>query len=123
MIKISPEQRAYKRIRKLCEDLDYNVYDRVPDDATFPFVIIGEQFSQRVRDHKEHTVKDVQTTIHIWHNDWKQRGTVSRMIRELEIEIMREFGVEGEDISTQIILDNTTGTDMYHGIVEPDIRM
>ena len=114
----------YSKLRRICDELGYSVYDYVADSqAEFPFVVLGEQFSQTVREHKEYTAKDVQTTIHVWHNDWRQRGTVSKMLREIELAIVREFGVDGEDVSTQILPDDTTGTALYHGILETDIRI
>ena len=124
MVRISPEQKVYGRLRRICDELGYSIYDYVADSqAEFPFVVLGEQFSQTIREHKEYTVKDVQTTIHVWHNNWRQRGTVSKMLREIELAIVREFGVDGEDISTQILPDDTTGTALYHGILETDIRI
>ena len=114
----------YTKLRRICDELGYTVYDYVADsEAEFPFVVLGEQFSQTVREHKEFTTKDVQTTIHVWHNDWRQRGTVTKMLREIELSIVREFGIDGEDISTQILPDDTTGTALYHGILETDIRI
>lgn len=124
MIHISPEQKVFTQLRKIIElELGYSVYDYTPKSAEYPFVLLGESFSQNIRLHKESTNKDIQTTIHVWHNDWKQRGTVSKMMREIELSIIREFGVQGENIATQILPDNSTGSNLLHGILETDIRI
>lgn len=124
MIQISPEQRIYTELRKNIDlELGYSVYDYLPQAAKYPFVVLGEQFSQNVRTNKSKRNKDVQTTVHVWHNDWKKRGTLSDMMSEIELSIIREYGVDGEDISTQILPDNSTGSDLLHGILETDIRI
>ena len=124
MIHISPEQKVYGQIRKACElELGYLVYEHVPGDTDYPYVLLGEQFSQNIRTNKDKRNKDVQTTVHVWHNNPKQRGTVSSMLREIELAIIREYGVDGEDIAIQIMPDNSTGSDLFHGILETDIRI
>ena len=124
MIHISPEQKVYGQLRKsIATELGYSVYDYLPSSAEYPFVVLGEQFSQSVRTNKDRRNKDIQTTIHVWHNDWRQRGTVSAMLREIELAVIRDYGVDGENISIQIITDNSTGSDLLHGILETDIRI
>ena len=113
----------YSKLRRICDELGYLVYEHVPGDTDYPYVLLGEQFSQNVRTNKDRRNKDVQTTVHVWHNNPKQRGTVSAMLREIELAIIREYGVDGEDISTQILPDNSTGSDLLHGILETDIRI
>ena len=55
MIQISPEQRIYTTIRRICDELGYSVYDYLPDSkAEFPFIVLGEQFSQNFREHKDY---------------------------------------------------------------------
>ena len=124
MIQISPEQRIYATLRKLIDlELGYSVFDYVPDNVGYPFVVLGEQFSQPFREHKDGRNKYVQTTVHVWHNDWRQRRTLSNMMHNIELAIIREFGVDGEDISVQMLPDNSTGSDLYHGILETDIKI
>ena len=45
------------------------------------------------------------------------------MLREIELAVIRDYGVDGENISIQIITDNSTGSDLLHGILETDIRI
>ena len=124
MIQISPEQRIYTTIRRICDKLGYSVYDYLPDSkAEFPFIVLGEQFSQNIREHKSYLNKQTQITVHFWHNDWRKRGSLTKMMHNVELGIMNEFKVNGEDISTQMLPDNSTGSNLYHGILETDIRI
>ena len=124
MIQISPEQRIYTTIRRICDELGYSVYDYLPDSKEeFPFIVLGEQFSQNIREHKSYLNKRTQVTVHFWHNEWRERGSLTKMMRDVELGIINEFKVNGEDISTQILPDNSTGSNLYHGILETDIRI
>jgi len=124
VIQISPEQRIYAQIRRICKELGYSVYDYLPDGkAEFPFIVLGEQFSQNFREHKDYYNKQTQITAHFWHNDWRKRGSLTKVMRDVELGIMNEFKVNGEDISTQILPDNSTGSNLWHGILETDIRI
>ena len=124
MIQISPEQKIYTQIRRICDELRYSTYDYLPDSkAEYPFVVLGEQFSQNIREHKDYLNKRTQITVHFWHNDWRKRGSLTKMMRNVELGIIREFKVNGEDISMQILPDSSTGSDLLHGILETDIRI
>jgi len=124
VIQISPEQKIYTQIRRICDELGYSVYDYQADSqAEFPFVILGEQCSKPFREHKDGRSKQVQTTIHVWHNDWRRRGTVSQIMREIELKVIDRFGVPAENINMQIIADDTTGSNLWHGILETDIKI
>ena len=124
MIQISPEQKIYTQIRRICDELGYSVYDYLPDSkAEFPFIVLGEQFSQNFREHKDYHNKRTQITVHFWHNDWRKRGTLTKIMRDVELGIIREFKVNGEDVSVQVLPDNSTGGDLWHGILETDIKI
>ena len=123
---MSPEQKVFTRLRRLCVDLFEagNVYDYLPPaDVEYPFVFVGEQFAQTYREHKDGRNKDTQITIHVWHNDYRKRGELSKMIYQIEDAIVKEFGVNGENYSSQIIVDNTTSVPLMHGIIEPNIKI
>lgn len=99
------------------------VYDYLPGDADYPFVFIGEQFSHNERWHKDNLDKQTQVTVHIYHNNWRQRGTVTKMMFDIEKSIIKEFGINGELITTQLLPDNSTGTSLMHATLEPDIKI
>ncbi len=123
---MSPEQKVFTKLRRICVDLfgASNVYDYLPDkEVNYPFVFIGEQFSQTYREHKDGRNKNTQTTIHVWHDDHRKRGSLSGMIQSIEKAIVEEFGTDGENYSSQIIVDNTTSVPLMHGIIEPNIKI
>lgn len=95
-----------------------NVYDYLPGDVPMPFVFIGEQFKQNDRIQKDYLNGVTQVTVHVWHNDYKKRGTLSNMMYQIEQAVQAKYKSRADDANTQIIIDNTTGADLLHGIVE-----
>lgn len=122
MIDISPEQTIYNRLYDLCTNLGYDVYEYIPNEVEYPLVILGEQFSQNVRVHKDFYNKDTQITIHVWHNNWRRRGTLLEMMRQIELAIVREFDVDDELITSQVI-GEPDNAELLHGIIETNIRI
>lgn len=122
---MSPEQKVFTKIRALCVGLfgADKVYDFLPPESVaYPFVFIGEQFAQSVNRHKDGRSKATQVTIHVWHSDMRRRGELTKMIGQIENAIIGEYGLTGDSITTQVIIDRTTSAPLLHGIVEPDIK-
>ena len=122
---MSPEQKVFSEIRALCVALfgASNVYDYLPPaDVEYPFVFVGEQFAQSYREHKDGRSKNTQVTVHVWHNNPRRRGELSSMMGQIETAIVNRFGVNGEDISSQVIEDNSTSVPLMHGILETEIK-
>lgn len=126
MIKIiSDEQRVFTKIRSIAVQLfgDNQVYDYTPPEYTeYPFIRIGEQFKQNKRLHKDDLNGDTQLTIHFWHNNERERGTLTSMMNELEQALITHYGVEGETINSRVIEDNSTAITLLHGILEINIK-
>lgn len=122
---MSPEQRIYSKVRKICTDLfgEGNVFDYLPGDVPYPFVYIGDQFSQNIREHKDGLNKNIQIVIHVWHDNWKQRGRVTEMIRDIEQAITREFGADGETHNMTFTTDRTTDVPLMHATIDVDIKI
>lgn len=126
MATISPEQQVFTRLRRLCieEFGESKVFDYQPPEGTsYPFIHVGEQFSQNVREHKDGLGKHTQVVVHVWHNNWRQRGTVTGMMHLIERAIIKEYGVDGESINSRVIEDNSTGVTLLHGIVDTNIKI
>lgn len=122
---ISPEQRVFVAVRKLCVELfgQDSVYDYIPPENTaLPFIRIGEQFKQNRRLHKNDLNGDTQITLHFWHDNVRQRGTLTKMMSDVENAVINQYGVRGEDINTRVIDDNTTSVTLLHGILEINIK-
>ena len=122
---MNPEQRVFVAVRKLCVGLfgQDSVYDYIPPENTaFPFIRIGEQFKQNRRLHKNDLNGDTQITLHFWHDNVRQRGTLTKMMSDVENAVINQYGVRGEDINTRVIDDNTTSVTLLHGILEINIK-
>lgn len=95
-----------------------------PEDTPYPFVYLGD-FRQTETGLKNAITGTVYPTIHVWHNDPLQRGTVSQILLDIKI-ILRSINHTGNfswlmrNVNGQILPDNTTRTPLLHGIIEAD---
>ena len=122
---MNPEQRVFTDIRRILINLfgEKSVYDYLPPEGTeYPFIRVGEVFSQRRRLHKDDLNGDMQVSLHFWHDNTRQRGTFTKMMHDAEVALIGEYGVRGEDINTRVIDDNTTSVTLLHGILEINIK-
>lgn len=104
-------------------ELGYDTYDYLPDHrADYPFVFIGEQFKVDTWRHKDHLNGQTQVTVHVWHNDWRRRGTVADMMAEIELAVRELYRFNVLGVNTQMLTDNSTGSDLLHGVLEIEIK-
>lgn len=122
---MSPLQVVYNEIRKLCVDLygENVVFDNIPGEVPYPYIQLGDQSSQNVREHKDNIDRNTQVVLHVWHNDWDQRGELSHMMFEIEEAIIAKYGSRGELVNSSIMPDDTTGSMLAHGILDLSIRV
>lgn len=123
MARIDPQQELFTALIKNLKAKGHAVYDGFlpPDGTPYPFVYIGD--SQQIDDaNKSAVFGSVHQTIHVWHNNPKQRGTVSQMMLDIKT-VCREIGHTANfawtvrNISQQIIPDTTTKTPLLHGVL------
>ena len=121
---MNPEQQIFTDIRGICKTLyGDSVYDyNPPEDTPYPFIRVAEQFKQNRRLHKNDLNGDTQITLHFWHDNVRQRGTLTKMMSDVENAVINQYGVRGEDINTRVIDDNTTSVTLFHGILEINIK-
>ena len=121
---MNPEQRVFTEIRRICKSLyGEAVYDYNPPESTpYPFVHIGEFLSQNKRLHKENLNGDAQITLHFWHDNVRQRGTLTKMMSDVENAVIIELGVEAEDVNIKVLEDRSTAITLMHGIMEFNIK-
>lgn len=119
---ISPLQKVYTRIRQVCVATGYDVYDYRPDEVEYPFIFLGEQVKQNDRLHKDGLTYRTQVTLHVWHNNPRQRGTFTSILDEIERGIIEEFGVRGEDIYVTILGDPEDSR-LIHGVIDTNIEI
>lgn len=104
----------------------YGVHDGVlpPEGTKYPFVYLGD-FRQSDTDTKTQIIGTVYPTIHVWHNNPRQRGTVSAMLLEIKelcrkIDHTANFAWAVKIPNQRIFPDNTTKTPLLHGVIEAE---
>lgn len=125
---IDPQQELFSALKVAIEKQGYAVYDGFlpPDDTPYPFVYLGD-FRQEDRDTKTQTIGSVFPTIHVWHNNPRQRGTVSNMqliIKEVcrLVEHTANYKWFCRNITQRIIPDKTTKQPLLHGVIEAEFK-
>lgn len=104
------------------------MYDGVlpPEGTPYPFIYLGD-FGQSDQQLKNAVNGFVYPIIHIWHNNPRQRGTVSAMLLDVKRVIYQtaktsSFSWLVQSVNERIIPDNTTKTPLLHGIVEAGVK-
>ena len=101
-----------------------NAYDGQlpPKGTTYPFYYLADT-RQQFGSAKSHDYGYVTLVVHVWHNDWKQRGTVSEMLLTVktvcrQILHTKNFSWTVRNINQRILPDNSTKTPLLHGVVD-----
>ena len=109
-----PQQELFTALKIGIEAL-YDTYDGClpPEDTPYPFVYLGENQESDTAT-KGAVIGSVHQTLHFWHNNPKQRGTVSAMIANAKA-VCRNI-----ERTSRIFPDTTTKTPLLHGVLEVD---
>lgn len=132
---IDPQQELFTAYKLALEAMGYAVYDGElppeksednPEGAEYPFIYLGD-FRQSDQMLKNAVMGNVYPTINVWHNNTKQRGTVSKMLLDIKwvvynLNKTKNFSWLVQSCETRIIPDNTTKTPLLHGIVEAGLK-
>lgn len=121
---LDPQQELFSKIKKEIESLGYDVYDGFlpPENTPYPFVYLGDM--QQVDTSTKSQINGrVTNTIHVWHNNPKQRGTVSQMLLKIKktcrmIKQTESFTWSVRNINQNIFPDNTTKSPLMHGVLD-----
>ena len=122
---MDPQQELYTVILLNLKELYGNdVYDGFlpPANTPYPFVYLGD-FRQNDKETKGAILGTVYPTIHMWHNNPHQRGTVSAMMLNIKTKLRRiektaNFSLTIKNVEQRILPDNTTKTPLLHGVLE-----
>ena len=125
---MDPQQELFSKIKIELENKGYDVYDgALPDENTpYPFIYLGDM--QQIDDaNKSAVFGNVYPTIHVWHNKYKQRGTVSSILLDIKqvcrmIEKTNNFEWLIVNVNQRIISDTTTKTPLLHGVLELEFK-
>lgn len=109
--------------------LGYATYNYLPgNEASYPFVFIGEVFEQSRRT-KSNIFGDYQVTINIYASDPKRdRKTVTDMRENLKRAFYQIKGANGYQIipkrhNGRVFNDNSTGTTFVRGFLELEMTI
>ena len=118
------EQFSLEKILELKKQYPGSVYDTfLPSEGTpYPFVYLADS-DLNDRANKTAVFGIVSQTIHVWHDNPRQRGTVSQMILQIkqicrQLEHTGSFSWSVQDLNQRILPDTTTNQPLLHGIVE-----
>lgn len=104
----------------------YSVYDgALPSgDAKYPFIYLDSS-TQTDRRTKTEPIGSMTQKIHVWHNDTKQRGTVSEMLSDIKttcrvIENKHSWIISS--MNQTIFSDTTTKAPLLHGVLDVSLK-
>ena len=125
---MDPQQELFTTLKLELEKLGYGVYDGFlpPEDTLYPFIYLAD--SHLIDDaNKSAVFGNVYQTVHIWHNNPKQRGTVSKMLLAIKntarkIDKTDNFSWFVINIDQRILADTTTKTPLLHGVLELEFK-
>ena len=121
---MDPQQELFTKLLTEIKALGYDVYDDfLPSDGTpYPFVYLAD--SQQIDEaNKTAVFGNVYQTIHVWHNNPRQRGTVSKMLLAIKntcrkLEHTDNFAWNVRNVNQRILPDKTTKQPLLHGLLE-----
>lgn len=115
------QQRIFTELLIRLRAAGYDVYDGYlpPDGVPYPFVYLGD--AQTIdRRYKGERGGTVTQTIHIFHDDVDERGTLSALILGVKQVLWAIEGASGwrlSDLSTQVLPDDTTNKPLMHAVI------
>ena len=121
---MDPQQELFTELLKEIKKSGYGVYDGFlpPDGTPYPFIYLAD--SQQSDDaNKTAVFGNVYQTIHVWHNNPRQRGTVSKMLLAIKSACRRldhteNFAWNVRNVNQRILPDTTTKQPLLHGLLE-----
>ena len=120
---MDPQQELFTRLLVDLKSMGYDVYDGAlpPEDTAYPFIYLAD--SQLIdEENKTAVFGNVSQTIHVWHSNFKQRGTVSQMLLDIKtvcrkINKTNNFAWTVRGVNQQILPDSTTKQPLLHGVL------
>lgn len=121
---MDPQQELFTKLLTEIKALGYDVYDGFlpPNGTPYPFVYLAD--SQLIDDaNKTAVFGSVHQTIHVWHNNPRQRGTVSKMLLAIKnvcrkLDHTENFAWNVRNVNQRILPDTTTKQPLLHGLLE-----
>ena len=125
---MDPQQELFTELLLKLKEMGYDVYDTFlpPEDTPYPFIYLADS-QQTDTQAKSAVIGNVYQTIHVWHSNPKQRGTVSKMLLDIKkvcyrLGHTRNYAWMIRNINQRILPDNTTKTPLLHGLLEVEFK-
>ena len=120
---MDPQQELFTELLVQLRKKGYDVYDTFlpPKDTPYPFIFIADN-QQVDAPNKTAVFGNVYQTIHVWHNNPKQRGMVSEMLLNIKqvcysLKHTANFAWNVRNIEQRILSDTTTTQPLLDGIL------
>lgn len=125
---MDPQQELFSALLMRLKDEGYDVYDGFlpPEDTPYPFIYLADsQMMDEVN--KTGVLGRVAQRVHVWHNNPRQRGTVSKMLLDVKnscrlLEKTRNFAWFVVDVEQRILSDTSTSRPLLHGVLEIEFK-
>ena len=125
---MDPQQELFTELLLKLKELGYDVHDTFlpPEDTPYPFIYLAD--SQQTDDaNKTAVFGNVYQTVHVWHNNPRQRGAVSQVLLDIKkvcyrLEHTENFAWMVRNINQRVLPDNTTKTPLLHGLLEVEFK-
>lgn len=98
-----------------------DVYDYVPPEVAYPFIFIGEQTIVDRQSNKDVITGTVSQTIHVWHNDKNEQGTLRSIVNSLSAQLRKikhtnhfYVRIPSDGFSKITTIDTSTGKQLQH---------
>ncbi len=125
---MDPQQEIFTELLLKLKELGYDVYDTFlpPEDTPYPFIFIADS-RQTDTQTKSAVIGNVYQTVHVWHNNPRQRGTVSQMLLNIKkicykLKHTENFAWMIRNVNQRILPDKTTKTPLLHGLLEVEFK-
>ncbi|MBF0714494.1 hypothetical protein HZY83_07375 [Gemella sp. GH3] len=122
-----PDQEIHDEIYKIVSQLGYRVFTFLPKEGTkYPFIVIGDTHLLPTAT-KSFLIGEVALNIHVW-SDMTSRKKVSDIIHSLLHSFSKIRRIDERQWSmklgsdSQIIKDNSTDEQLYHGIISVNFK-
>lgn len=126
---MDPQQELFTELLLKCrKKWGKDVYDGAlpPDGTPYPFIYLSD--SHQVDDpNKTAVFGNVFQTIHVWHNNPAERGTVSQIIGEVKslcrhLDYTKSFAWDLRNVNQRILADSTMKQPLMHGVLEVEFK-
>ncbi len=113
------------QLKEKFKEKGVGVYDGFmpPEETSYPFVYLADSQFVDSYDNKTMIRGRVYQTIHLWHNNCRERGTVSDLLQQIKdlsrrIQKTKNYCWRIRHIEQRILSDNTTSEPLMHGVLE-----